>query len=260
MSSTIGCRFSTHAAAPAIDAGGLIYIEPVLKGLQTCGVGRKSQKGSTLFVDRKAYGKSRMKPAKPQETRSTIRFSARLLRPEATGKIGLWTLLTLPRNASAKLPSRGRTMVEGTINGFPFRAALEPDGKGSHRLRVNQAMRDAAGADAGDTVTVEITRAGEEPEVRTPMDLRQALAAAPLARALWADITPMARRDWILWISSARQPEMRRGRIEKACDMLASGKRRVCCFGGLNWLRKDHATAGETWLPLPNSKNRRERG
>ena len=88
-------------------------------------------------------------------------------------------------------------------------------------------MHDAAGADAGDTVTVEITRAGEEPETRVPMDLRKALAAAPLAQALWADITPIARRDWILWISSAKQPETRRSRIEKrlrhACIWKATG-------------------------------------
>ena len=88
-----------------------------------------------------------MKLAKPQETKSTIRFSAKLFRPKTTEKIGSWTLLTLPKNASAKLPSRGMTMVEGTINGFPFRAALEPNGKGSHWLRVNRAMHDAAGAD-----------------------------------------------------------------------------------------------------------------
>src|SRR6266851_878340 len=98
-----------------------------------------------------------MKLAKRQETKSTIRFSARLFRPEATEKIGSWTLLTLPKNASAKLPSRDMTMIEGTINGFPFRAALEPDGQGSHWLSVNKALHDAAGADAGDTVTVEIT-------------------------------------------------------------------------------------------------------
>ena len=145
-------------------------------------------------------------------------------------------------------------MVEATINGFPFRAALEPDDHGSHCLTVDKAMHDAAGADAGDTVTVEITRAGEEPEIRVPMDLRAALAAAPLARAMWAAITPMARRDWILWISSARQTETRGIRIGKACDMLSSGKRRVCCFGGLNWLRKDHPAAGQTWLPLPRPK------
>jgi hypothetical protein len=197
-----------------------------------------------------------MKKAAPQEAKSTIRFSAKLLRPEATEKKGLWTVLTLPKSASAKLSLRGVTMVEATINGFPFRAALEPDGHGSHWLKVNKAMHDAVGADAGDTVTLEITRVGEEPELRVPTDLREALAATPRAQALWAEITPMARRDWILWLSSGKQPETRTIRIEKACDMLASGKRRVCCFGGLNWLRIDHPTAGETWLPLPDSKNR----
>jgi hypothetical protein len=197
-----------------------------------------------------------MRRSAVQETKSTIRFSAQLVRSESAEKTVSWSLLTLPKHASAKLPSRDMTVVEGTINGFPFRAALEPNGKGSHWLRVNQAMHDAAGADAGDTVSVEITRVEEEPETRVPVDLRQALSAAPLVQALWADITPMARQNWILWISSAKQPETRRSRIEKACDMLASGKRRVCCFGGLNWLRKDHATAGGTWLQLPNSKNR----
>jgi hypothetical protein len=197
-----------------------------------------------------------MKLAGLQETRSTIRFTAKLIRPSATEKSASGSVLTLPKNVSAQLSSRGMTMVEGTINGFPFRAALEQNGEGSHSLKVNQAMRAAAGADPGETVAVELTRAGEEPELRVPVDLRKALASAPLARALWETITPMARRDWILWISSAKEPETRVVRIEKACDMLASGKRRVCCFGGLNWLRKDHPAAGETWLPLPDSKNR----
>jgi hypothetical protein len=60
-----------------------------------------------------------MKLPKQQETKSTILFSAKLFRPKANEKTGSWTL-TLPKKASAKLPSRGMTMVEGTINGFPF--------------------------------------------------------------------------------------------------------------------------------------------
>ena len=196
-----------------------------------------------------------MKPAKLCETKSTIRFSAKLLRPKATEKTGSWTL-TLPKNASAKLPSRGRTMVEGTINSFPFRAALESNGKGSHWLRFNKTMRDATGADDVDTVTVEITRAGEEPEIRVPMDLRKALAAAPLAQVGWEDITSMARRDWIFSISSAKQPETRRRRIEKACDMLATGKRRLCCFPGIKWLMKKNEKSCGMWLSSLNSKNR----
>jgi len=65
---------------------------------------------------------------------------------------------------------------------------------------------------------------------RVPSDLRKALTAAPLAKAQWRDLTPIARRDFISWIDSAKQPETRRRRIEKACSMLAAGKRRPCCY------------------------------
>ena len=70
--------------------------------------------------------------------------------------------------------------------------------------------------------------AGEE--LRVPTDLRKALAAAPKAKAQWRDLTPIARRDFVSWIDSAKQPETHRRRIERACSMLAAGKRRPCCF------------------------------
>jgi hypothetical protein len=61
------------------------------------------------------------------------------------------------------------------------------------------------------------------------LDVRPA-SAPPGARKVWSDITPLARRDWIHWIVSARQAETRARRIRTACDMLAKGKRRPCCF------------------------------
>jgi hypothetical protein len=161
-----------------------------------------------------------------------IRFSAQLLRPAAAEKAGSWNFLILPKSASAKLPSRGLATVEGTINGVAFRATLEPDGQRSHWLKVDRRMREAAGANAGDVVTLEIAPTAKEKELepKVPSDLRKALAAAPTARATWSDITTLARRDWIHWITSAKQPETRARRVHNACEMLASGKRRVCCF------------------------------
>ena len=162
---------------------------------------------------------------------SKIRFRATLLRPKATAKAVSWTFLILPKEASAKLPSRGMKSVEGTFNGLAFRATLEPDGKGGHWLKVDRKLREAAGAEAGDAVSLEIAPVAEEPEPRVPADLRKALAAAhPKARAVWSDITPAARRDWIQWIESAKREETRFKRIESACDMLTKGKRRPCCF------------------------------
>jgi hypothetical protein len=159
---------------------------------------------------------------------SKVRFKAKLLRPEATGKKESWTFLVLPKNVSAKLPSRGMEVVEGTLNGVKFRATAEPDGQKSHWLKLDRKLCDAAGAGAGDIVTLEI--APSEHEAKVPADLRKALAAAPKARALWSDITPIARKDWIHWIMSSKLPETRARRVRNACTMLAGGKRRVCCF------------------------------
>ena len=164
------------------------------------------------------------------KTAAKIRFKAKLLRPALSGKVDSWTFLTLPVGASAKLPSRAKTTVDGTINGHRFRATLEPDGQRSHWLKVSRKIREAAGAAAGDVVMLEIAAAAKEPEPRIPPDLRKVLATAPAARAVWSDITALARRDWIHWIESAKQPGTRERRIDTACSMLAAGKRRVCCF------------------------------
>ena len=161
-------------------------------------------------------------------------------------------MLTLPSKAGAQLLSV--TIVEGIINCYPFRMALESDGEEGHWLKVSEALREAAGAEIGEAVTVEITRVGEEAETRVPKEFSDALAKVPRAEAVWEKITPLARRDWILWIITAKQLETRASRIEKACDMLASGKRRVCCFGGLNWLMKDHGPAGGMWEELKKIK------
>lgn len=159
----------------------------------------------------------------------SIGFTARLLRP-ASPKSASWTFLVLPAGASAKLPTRSMTTVDGLLNGHPFQATLEPDGQGSHWLKVSRALREAAGAVVGDTVSLEIRPVAEEPEPRVPADLRKALAAAPEARAQWSGLTPVARRDWIQWLDSAKKAQTRERRIASACSMLASGKRRVCCF------------------------------
>ncbi|MDX1723898.1 MAG: YdeI/OmpD-associated family protein [Pseudomonas sp.] len=165
---------------------------------------------------------------KQSDTKS--RFKAKLLRPATSGGVTLWAFVILPESASAKLPRRGRTTVEGRINGHGFRATLEPDGQLGHWLRVDEGLLEIAGVNMGDIVTFEIMPVAQEPEPEMPSDLQEALAAAPEARAVWDDTTTIARLDWIHWITSAKQSKTRAKRVIDACDMLASGKRRVCCF------------------------------
>ncbi len=69
-----------------------------------------------------------------------------------------------------------------------------------------------------------------ESEPKVPTDLRKALAATPSVKALWNDLTPIARWDFILWLETAKQADTRRRRVERLCAMLVEGKRRPCCF------------------------------
>jgi hypothetical protein len=162
---------------------------------------------------------------------STINFETKLL------KIGKCTILLLPQSASDLLPSRGMTMVEGTINGranrqadFPFQAPLEPDGRGSHWFRVKKMILEAIGVDEGDSVHLAIKLMKEWSEPDVPEDLMKALDLDQNAHALWKAITPMARWDWIRWIRATKQAETRKRRIVVACSKLNKGMKRPCCF------------------------------
>jgi hypothetical protein len=184
---------------------------------------------------------------------SSIHFETKLF------KINEWTILRLTEDASAKLPSRGMTMVSGTMNGIPFKTVLEPDGKygpgkrPSHWFSPDKKVLDEARATAGDTVQVslETTKEWIEPEV--PEDVKKALATSPKAEALWKDITLMARWDWIRWIRAVKTPETRQKHIEVALDKLNKGMRRPCCFNrnlcsepsvSHNWVLQSDANDG----------------
>jgi uncharacterized protein YdeI (YjbR/CyaY-like superfamily) len=67
---------------------------------------------------------------------------------------------------------------------------------------------------------------------KIPEDLRKALVSTPAARAVWEDITSLARNEWICWILSAKKSETRDRRIRIMIENLIKGKRRPCCWAG----------------------------
>jgi hypothetical protein len=174
-----------------------------------------------------------------------IRFEAKLLRPAGPGMDRSWSFLILPKTASEQLPRRGRITVAGTLNGHPFQATLEPDGKLSHWLEIGKDLRESVNASDGDMMTLEITPVVPEPDPPVPTDFRKALAANPQAAETWAAATTLARLDWIHWIDSAKQRQTRECRITGACEMLAAGKRRVCCFDSSGFYSKGFSAPAE---------------
>ena len=65
-----------------------------------------------------------------------------------------------------------------------------------------------------------------------PPDLKEALTASRPALATWDDITPLARNEWICWVTSAKKDETRLKRINWGVESLSEGKRRPCCWAG----------------------------
>lgn len=65
-----------------------------------------------------------------------------------------------------------------------------------------------------------------------PADLKEMLVAQPEMLEAWEDITPLARNEWICWITSAKKVETRAKRIGRASEDLKKGKRRPCCWPG----------------------------
>jgi hypothetical protein len=145
-------------------------------------------------------------------------------------KIGHSMILRLPGDASSKLPSRGQVAVTGVIDRHAFQTVLEPDGRRGHWLKVDTELQQALALREGDTVAVEIKPTRDWPEPDVPTDFQNALAGTPEVCALWNDITPMARWEWVRWINATRNPETRERRVNVGISKLLSGNRRPCCF------------------------------
>ena len=67
---------------------------------------------------------------------------------------------------------------------------------------------------------------------KLPADLRTAIDSDSLVKKVWADITPLARNEWICLVTSAKKDETRSRRIAVGLDKMRQGMRRPCCWAG----------------------------
>ena len=65
-----------------------------------------------------------------------------------------------------------------------------------------------------------------------PADLRAALLASFAALGAWQRITPLARNEFICWVTDGKLAATRERRIRRAQEELEEGKRRPCCWPG----------------------------
>lgn len=67
---------------------------------------------------------------------------------------------------------------------------------------------------------------------KVPDDLKTALTSSPKILSAWQSLTPLARNEWICWVTSPKKQETRDAHIKRVKEDMLKGKRRPCCWAG----------------------------
>lgn len=155
-----------------------------------------------------------------QTRNNPLKFKGELVE---RGPGGAWTYIQIPFSVSEVFGRKGQVPVRATINGFTFRNSLMPR-KGVHILGIGKDILAEARATTGDTVQVELAFDDAPRTVAVPADLEAALANAPAQAQSFAALSYSHKKEYVDWIESAKKPETRSNRIDKALAMIAERK------------------------------------
>ena len=67
---------------------------------------------------------------------------------------------------------------------------------------------------------------------KIPVDLKEALTSDYKAFAVWESLTPLARNEWICWVTLVKKDETRKEHVKRTISELKEGMRRPCCWIG----------------------------
>jgi hypothetical protein len=146
-----------------------------------------------------------------------VRFDA-TLETRGSGRV-----VTLPFDVGEQFGAV-RVPVRVTINAHTFRTTTMRYG-GADYIGLNRKVREAAGVDPGDGITVELERDSEPREVELPQELASALSGDADAKSAFEKLSYTHRREYARWIAEAKREKTRERRLAKAVEMLRAGVR-----------------------------------
>jgi hypothetical protein len=164
---------------------------------------------------------SKSKSANPLKFLATIYKIWMMRHVDVPGEISSSLAKAYVGTGQQRKPAKPKYIpVVAIVNGRSARATLVPAGAGRYRLQLNTSLRKAAHADTGDVVSVELRLDRAPRTLPVPPDLRAGLKHHPKARKAFEALAPGSRRQFIQWYDSAKAPETRRRRLERAIDVL----------------------------------------
>jgi Bacteriocin-protection, YdeI or OmpD-Associated/Domain of unknown function (DUF1905) len=144
-----------------------------------------------------------------------IEFDAEL---ELDGKTA--TGITVPPSVLDALDGGKRPRVRVTLNGHTYQSTVGTM-RGTAKIPVSAAVREAAGVTAGERLHVQI-ELGETPRtVAVPDDLAATLADDPDAQAFFDGLSYSRQHAYVSWIEDAKRSETRQERVRRTAEQLA---------------------------------------
>jgi uncharacterized protein YdeI (YjbR/CyaY-like superfamily) len=148
----------------------------------------------------------------------TKTFRAKL---EATGTSLRWVIARVPIDLKKAWPVWKSRRVFGEINGFAFKTALIPAGKGGgFTLIVNKKMQEGAGARAGDRVQIKLAPDLGQLVVDIPGEFAKILKCDRGLRAYFDEMSPSMRKGFMGMIAEGKTKETRQKRAEAIAEGL----------------------------------------
>ncbi|MBL1075687.1 DUF1905 domain-containing protein [Nocardia sp. 2] len=127
--------------------------------------------------------------------------------------------LEVPPEVVEALGEGARPPVTITINGHTWKSRVALM-RGRYLLGLSNANRQAAGVEIGERIEVDLELDTEPRVIVEPPDFTAALDADPVARAAYDNLAYSRKREHVHAIESAKKPETRQRRIEKAITTL----------------------------------------
>jgi hypothetical protein len=133
--------------------------------------------------------------------------------------------VSIPFNVKKVYGTKGHVKVKAWFDGYPYRGILANMGTGCHIIIVRKDIRQAIGKNPGDKITVELEQDNEERVVVVPDDLKKALSQSQKAEAFFNSLSYSNRKEYVVWITSAKKPETRESRLSNTIKKLLQGKK-----------------------------------
>jgi hypothetical protein len=133
--------------------------------------------------------------------------------------------VSIPFDVEKVYGTKGQVKVKAWFDGYPYRGMLANMGTGCHLIIIRKDIRQAIGKNPGDKITVELERDTEQRLVEIPDDLKKKFSQSKKAEAFFNSLSYTNRKEYVVWITTAKKPVTREKRLSDTIQKLLQGKK-----------------------------------